>query len=179
MSHKNSVVAIFEKHAAAEKAVKQLQKAGFDMHRLSIVGKGYHTDEHVVGYFNAGDRMLYWGNTGAFWGIIWGLLFGSAFITVPGFGPLLVAGPLVAWMITVLEGAVVVGGVSALGGALASIGIPNNSIVQYETEIKAGKFMMIVDGTPEEVTKAQEILALGSSSNVELHLSASPQAVLN
>jgi len=31
------------------------------MHKLSIVGKGYHTDEHAVGYYNTGDRMKYWG----------------------------------------------------------------------------------------------------------------------
>ena len=73
----NSVVAIFDKHSQAEAAIKSLQKAGFDMKNLSIVGKGYHTDEKVVGYYNAGDRMLYWGSQGAFWGGFWSLLFGS------------------------------------------------------------------------------------------------------
>jgi len=37
------------------------------MRALSIVGKESHTDEHVVGYYNTGDRMKYWGKTGAFW----------------------------------------------------------------------------------------------------------------
>jgi hypothetical protein len=177
MSRKNSVVAIFEKHAEAEAAVKQLQRSGFDMKALSIVGKSYHTDEHVVGYFNAGDRMLFWGQQGAFWGALWSILFGSAFIMVPGVGPLLIAGPLVAWMMTVLEGAVVVGGLSALGGALASIGIPNDSIVQYETEIKAGKFMMVMNGTPEDVSQAEAILSRDGSVQVETHLVETPQAV--
>jgi hypothetical protein len=177
MPRKNAVVAMFEKHTDAEAAVKQLERDGFDMRKLSIVGKGYHTDERVVGYFNAGDRMLFWGQEGAFWGGLWGLLFGSAFITLPGIGPMLVAGPLVAWMVAALEGAVIVGGLSALGGALASIGIPNNSIVQYETDIKAGKFMMIVDGSPDEVTRAKELLSHGKASSVELHLSETRQPV--
>ena len=69
------------------------------MKKLSIVGKDYHTDEHVVGYYNAGDRMMYWGKLGAFWGGLWGMRFGSAFFFVPGVGPLLVAGPLVTWIV--------------------------------------------------------------------------------
>ena len=49
------------------------------MKKLSIVGRDYHTDEHVVGYYNTGDRMKVWGKAGAFWGGLWGFLFGSAF----------------------------------------------------------------------------------------------------
>ena len=64
MSKENSVVAIYHTHTGAEEAVKELQRGGVDMHKLSIVGKGYHTDEQVVGYYNTGDRMKYWGKTG-------------------------------------------------------------------------------------------------------------------
>ncbi|MGD1084952.1 MAG: general stress protein, partial [Verrucomicrobiota bacterium] len=95
MTKNNAVVAIYKSHIGAESAIKQLQESGFDMKKLSIVGRDYHTDENVVGYYNAGDRMKHWGKTGAFWGGIWGLLFGSAFFFVPGIGPLLIAGPLV------------------------------------------------------------------------------------
>ena len=91
MSDKNSVVAVFDSHERAEDAIRELQKSGFDMKKLSIVGKDYHTEEHVVGYYNAGDRMKYWGKLGAFWGGFWGLLFGSAFFWLPGIGPVLVA----------------------------------------------------------------------------------------
>ena len=104
MSNTNSVVAVFESHDQAEDAIRELQKDGFDMKKLSIVGKDYHTEEHVVGYYTTGDRMAYWGKLGAFWGGFWGLsLFGSAFFWVPGIGPLLVAGPLVMWIVGALE----------------------------------------------------------------------------
>src|SRR5271166_1846188 len=115
MSDKNSVVAIFESHDRAEDAIRELQKDGFDMKKLSIVGKDYHPEEHVVGYYNAGDRMKYWGKLGAFWGGFWGLMFGSAFFVIPGVGPLLMAGPIVGWIVGELEGAVVVGERNALG----------------------------------------------------------------
>jgi uncharacterized membrane protein len=86
MNKNNSIVAVYPSHTAAEAAIKELQQSGFDMKKLSIVGRDYHTDEHVVGYYNAGDRMKVWGKTGAFWGGLWGLLFGSAFFWVPGLG---------------------------------------------------------------------------------------------
>ena len=152
---------LYDTHEQAEQAVAELQASGYDMKRLSIVGQGMHTEEKVVGYYNLGDRMLSWGGTGAFWGGIWSLLFGSAFFLVPGFGPLLIAGPFIAAMVAAAEGAVVVGSVSALAGALASIGIPKNSVLEYETEIKAGKFLLIAHGTAAEVARAREILGVG------------------
>jgi hypothetical protein len=51
-------------------------------------------------------------------------------------GPVLVSGPLVAWIVGALEGAAVVGGVSAIGAGLIGIGIPKDSVVQYELAIK-------------------------------------------
>ncbi|WP_146577460.1 general stress protein [Neorhodopirellula pilleata] len=167
MSTNNSAVAIFHSHPKAEEAVRELQKSGFDMTKLSIVGKDYHTDEHVVGYYNAGDRMMYWGKAGAIWGGFWSLLFGSAFFAIPGLGPILVAGPLVAWIVGALEGAAVVGGVSALGAALMSIGIPNNRVLQYETELKNDRLLLVVHGTADEIETAKSVL---SSHGVEVNV---------
>ena len=71
MTENNAVVAIYKSHPEAEAAIKELQQSGFDMKKLSIVGRDYHTDENVVGYYTTGDRMKYWGGVGAFWGWIW------------------------------------------------------------------------------------------------------------
>ncbi len=153
-----SAVAVYESHHAAEEAVRTLAKSGFDMRKLSIVGRDYSTEQGVVGYYNAGDRMKAWGATGAFWGGLWGMLFGSALFIIPGVGPLFAAGPLVAWIVGALEGATVVGGMSALGAGLFSIGIPKDSVLTYETHIKAGKFVVIAHGTRDEVAKSKTIL---------------------
>lgn len=155
----NATVAVYHSHAEAEMAVKELQRAGFDMKKLSIIGRDYHTDEHVVGYYNAGDRMKYWGKNGAFWGGIWGMLFGSAFFVIPGVGPLLVAGPLVAWILGALEGVAVMGGLSVIGAGLFSLGIPKNSILQYETALKTGKFVLVAHGSTKEVAQARDIIS--------------------
>ena len=168
-SEQGAVVAIYDTHKDAEAGVSALQKQGVDMRTLSIVGKDYHTDEAVVGYYNTGDRMKAWGKTGAFWGGLWGMMFGSAFFLIPGIGPLLVAGPLVAWIVGALEGAVVIGGLSALGAGLYSMGIPKDSIIEYETHIKAGKFLVIAHGSPNEVSKAKNGLEKTTHQGMKEH----------
>src|SRR5580692_10391613 len=169
MTDTSAVIASYANHTAAEDAVKELQKPGFDMKKLSVVGKDYHTDEQVVGYYNAGDRMKYWGKWGAFWGGFWGLLFGSAFFWAPGIGTVLVAGPLVSWIVGALEGALTLGGLSAIGAGLYSIGIPKDSIVQYETALKADKFLVVAHGTSDEVARAKDILRTTNSSGLTDH----------
>jgi uncharacterized membrane protein len=164
-----SVIAVFPSHLEAETAIKELQKSGFDMKKLSIIGKDYHTEENVVGYYNKGDKIASWGKTGAFWGWIWGLVFGSAFLFIPGIGPVMVGGPIVSWLIGALETAVVVGGFSALGAALVSVGIPKDSVLKYETALKADKFVVIAHGTRDEVAKAKSILDTHQAESSMIH----------
>jgi uncharacterized membrane protein len=175
MAQDDAIVAVYQTHADAEGAVQELQRAGFDMKKISIVGKDYHTEEHVVGYYNTGDRMKYWGKLGAFWGGIWGLLVGAAFFFVPGIGPVLVAGPLAAWIVGALEGAVVVGGLSAIGAALFSIGIPKDSVLKYDVALKANQFLLVGHGTADEIVKARDILARTKPMSVDVHPGAELQ----
>ncbi len=169
MPDNNSTVAVYNSHTDAEAAIKELQHAGFNMKKLSIFGKDYHTEENVVGYYNTGERMATWGKFGAFWGWIWGLLFGSAFLFVPGIGPVMVAGPIVSWVIGALESAVFVGGLSALGAGLVSMGIPKDSALSYETALKADKFLLLVHGTADEVNRAKDILDQGKAIETHVH----------
>jgi uncharacterized membrane protein len=169
MAKNSAVVGVYDSHTKAEASIKELQRSGFDMKKLSIVGKDYHTEEHVIGYYNTGDRMKVWGKLGAFWGGFWGLLFGSAFFFIPCIGPLMVFGPLVSWIVGALEGAAVVGGLSALGAGLYSIGMPKDSVVKYETALKSDKFLVIAHGTADEVAKAKSILETTGASEITAH----------
>jgi hypothetical protein len=162
-------VAIYRSPTQAEDAIRELQRSGFNLRRLSIVGRDDHTEAHVVGYYTTGDRMRYWGKLGAFWGGLWGFLFGSAFFWVPEVGPLLVAGPLVAWIVAALQGAAITGGLSALGAALYSIGVPQHSVLDYETAIKAGKFVVVAHGTPDEAAWAHRIIKTTAAMEIAEH----------
>lgn len=158
MFERNAVVAVYDHHTEAEEAVRQLQCSGFDMKKLSIVGKDNQSEGQLVGYYNSGDRMKYWGELRAFWGNVWDMLFGWAFFAIPDFGPVLVAGPLVGWILTALEDAAVVGGLSPIGAALYGIGIPKDSVLNYETAVKTNKFLLIAHGTPDEMVQGKNII---------------------
>lgn len=105
----HAVIAVFDSHAGAEAGLLSLQHEGLDMKRLSIVGKDFHTEQHAVGFYNTGDRVRFWGERGLVWGTLCGMLAGSAFFFIPAVGPLVVMGPLVAWVVAALEGAAVGG----------------------------------------------------------------------
>jgi hypothetical protein len=168
----NSVIAVFKDHHAVDAAVKKLAAAGFEMKNLSVVGKGYHTEEHVVGFYNSGDRIKFWGRRGAIWGGLWGLFFGGLFVTIPILGHVIVLGYLAATMISAVEGAVVVGGLSSLSAALYGIGIPKDSVVQYETDVKADGFLVMAHGAAEETARARTILGTVNPLRIDMHRGA-------
>ena len=151
-------VATFTRHADAEAAVRDLKGLGFDLTQLSIVGKGYHTEEHVAGFVSTGDRVKFWGTLGAFWGALWGLLTGGAFLLIPGVGHLVVLGWLTSAIVEAAGGAAIGAGLSALGAALVSLGIPKDSVLKLESAVKADRFVLVAHGTPSEVAEVHEYL---------------------
>jgi uncharacterized membrane protein len=166
MTYTHTIVGHFPSHTEAEKAVLELQKEGFDMQKLSIIGKDYQTAEHVRGFLTWKDTAQagiagggYWGS---FVGGLFGILVGAGVLFIPGMAPLIVAGPIAGVLAGWLEGTLV-GGVSAaavggLAGALGGLGIPKNEIVKYETQIQAGEFVILVTGNDEDVSQAKRML---------------------
>ena len=141
MSITNTVVAIFDSHVDAERAVHTLDRADFNIKGISLIGKGAHTEESVVGYY--------------------------------------AGGPVVAWIVAALESALVVGGLSAIGAGLYSIGIPKDSIVQYEVAVKDGAFMLVASGTVDEVEQANAILKTApGATDVHMHFAHDPAATV-
>ena len=170
----SNCVAVFDRHQDAEAAIRELQNASYDMKKLSIIGRDYHTEEHAVGFYNAGDRVRYWGKNGAFWGSLFGILFAPAFFWIPGVGPILTGGLIGSLLMGTIEGAAVgaavVGGTSALVAGLSGLGIPKDSVIRYEAAIKANKFLLIASGTTAEVERARAILA-ARGGQVQVHTS--------
>jgi hypothetical protein len=175
----NAVIAVFDAHPEAEAAVKKLVAAGFEMKDLSVIGKGYHTEENVAGFYNVGDKMKVWGSRGAFWGGLWGLFFGGMFLVIPVVGHVVLLGYIAAAALSAVEGAVVVGGLGVLGAAFSSIGVPKDSILRYETAIKADGFLVMAHGSSEEMARAKAILGKSRSSQIDTYQSDSATAPLD
>jgi len=156
-------VAVYSTHNQAEAALKALSDSGYSLKNLSIVGQNYQSEEQPVGFINTGDRMWSWGKYGAFWGSIWGMLFGSAMMFIPGVGTVMFAG----WLVAILEGAMIGGSFAALAGALVSLGVPKNSVVEYESALKAGSFLLLAHGDEADVRRAKDVLANTSATRVD------------
>ena len=159
MAENNAVVRVYDPHAEANATLKDLEKSGFAMNKLSIVGKDYHSDKQVIGgYHNASDRMKTWSELANSWGGLRSLLLGSGFYFIPAIGPVIVFGPLVSSIVRALEAAVIPDDFSALGAGLHSIGIPKHSIMEYETAVKFDKFIIIAHGTADDLANANDAL---------------------
>ena len=153
--YSRAIVAVFETHKDAELAIKELDRLGFNMKNLSIVGQGYQTEEKVLGYVKTKDRLIIWGKRGAFWGMLTGLLAGSALLFIPGLGHIVVLGPIVNWL---TGGALLGGSLSVIGGALRSIGIPKDSVLKYERAIKAEKYVLVAYEEIDIIEEAKGLL---------------------
>jgi hypothetical protein len=169
MDNSDAAIAVYANHAEAEAAIKMLTADGFAMKHLSVVGKGYHTEEKVVGFYSMGDRVKFWGTRGAFWGGLWGLFFGGLFMTIPVVGHIVVLGYLAATVVSAAESAIMVGGLSALGAALYGVGVPKDSVLQYETAVKADGFLVMAHGSAEEMARARDILGTTNPTSLQVH----------
>ena len=169
MDRSDIAIARYANHTLAENAVKSLAQAGFDMTQLSVIGRGYHTEDKVIGFYNSLGRIQFWGRYGAFWGALWGLFSGGIFITIPAIGPIVALGAISSVILSSLEGALIGGGLSALGAALFSIGVPKDSIIEYERTLAADGFLVSVLGSSGDVARARSILKSCPTNFVDIH----------
>lgn len=165
----SSIVAVYPNHAAAERAVRLLHKEGFAMRDLSIVGRDFQMTEEPVGFVSAGDYAAAGAGTGAWVGGLFGLLVGAAFLVLPGLGPVIVAGPLSAALLGGLEGALAGAAIGALAGALVGWGVPKEHAIRYEAQVRAGKFLVVARGTPDEIRHARTLLAPEAPESLDVH----------
>jgi hypothetical protein len=105
------------------------------------------------------------------------LFFGGVFLMVPVVGQVLVLGYLATAVASAVDGAVVVGGLSVLGAALSSIGVPKDSVLQYETALEADAFLVTAHGSGAELARARIILSAANPSSLDLHNSTAAAAL--
>lgn len=164
----STLLAIYPDHAAAEDAVKLLQKNGTKMDQLSIVGQDFKTIEQPIGFLTTGSVACEGARVGAWTGGFFGILAGAAFLIVPGIGPLVIAGPLAATLLGGIEGAIAGSAVGALAGALVSLGFTKNQAIRYESQIRAGKFLVTFKGDSEQIEKARKLVEDNNAESVDI-----------
>jgi hypothetical protein len=164
----STMLAVYPDHEAAENAVKLLQKNGMKMDQLSIVGQDFKTIEKPIGFLTTGSVACDGARVGAWTGGFFGILVGAAFLIVPGIGPLVIVGPLAATLLGGVEGAIAGSAVGALAGALVSLGFSKNQAIRYESQIKAGKFLVTLKGDAEQIEKAKKLVGENNAESVDV-----------
>lgn len=155
MTH-HAVISTFPSNAKANSAVFMLQKAGFDIQKLSLA-KAVLPPNRDTGL---SDRAP---STAVGLSLVGAVEAGV--LVNPGIGPVMIAGPLASQLVSWAEAAMVDSAVAAhpvrsglAAGLTEGLGIPKHKALQYETEIRASKFVLLVSGSHEEINQARQIL---------------------
>lgn len=169
MTTQSVCIGVFNSLDDARKALEPLRGSGIDDQQVSLVGKDHPDDGQIHGYHTTGEVMKFWGSQGAMWGGLAGVLASAGLIFVPGIGPLLMGGPLLSLLVGGVEGGVALGGAEALFAGVAHLALSKDSLVLYEEQLKAGKWLLLVHGETEQSLQAQAILEKAGASDVSVH----------
>jgi hypothetical protein len=172
-----SVVGVYDTMAKAEEAVHQLDREGFPIQQVSIIGKDPEREKKVEGYVTVEDVAKKGMSTGALALGVFGLLSAAVSVWIPGFGHLSVAGPLATALLGLLggiEGAVAGAAWGGVLGGLMGWAVSRQHLLKYEEHLRAGKYLVIAHGSVEEVVRAQHILHHRGAEELNLHVQPHP-----
>jgi hypothetical protein len=162
---KKVVMCIVQSQSQGESIVTQLQKAGFSNNDISVLfpnkqGTKDFAHEHNT---KAPEGAVAGAGAGGAVGGALGLLAGIGALAIPGLGPFIAAGPLLA----ALSGAAAGATVGGVAGGLIGLGIPEIEAKRYEGKIKGGNFLISVHAeTSDEVKRAEQIFKAGGGDDI-------------
>jgi uncharacterized membrane protein len=165
-----SVVGVYDTMERAEEAVHRLHDGGVPIKHVSIVTQNLANEKQTHGFITTGEDLTVHGAvTGAWVGGLFTMLVGAAFLWIPGFGPLLVAGRLAALLLAGVEGALAGVAAGGLLGALANWGIAEEHILAYKNKLRGGKYLVIIYGNAEDTAQAHTILQGTKVRELHIH----------
>jgi uncharacterized membrane protein len=162
---KTSVFGIVKSHSQAEQVVEGLQDSGFPVSEISVLlpdNEGKHDIGHVKAT-KAPEGATTGATAGGVTGGVLGLLAGIGALAIPGVGPFIAAGPIMA----ALSGAAIGATTGGVVGALVGMGIPEVEAKRYEGKLKSGNYLIAVhvrDG--EEKDRAKEIFKSAGAEDI-------------
>ncbi len=156
---KKALVKVYENYDEAAKAVNLLLERGVLKKYISVIGKGEQEEKNEFEFNKENNNMIFWGEQGAFWGSLWGLLSGGILFWVPGFGPLVATGRILAAIAGMVGGAAILGAGGAMTSWFVDVGIEKSLAHKYAEMLKENKILLIVHGEDAAVEMAEDIFA--------------------
>jgi len=162
--HKRGI-GVFPNHQDAEYALTSLRDSGFNMDHVSVINRNAEHESSIGGVetqAEIGNKADEGAKTGAVTGTavggLTGLLVGLGTLAIPGIGPVMLAGAAATAIATTIAGAGIGAAAGSLAGALIGLGIPEERAHIYNERVSRGEYLVIVDGTQEEIHRAETIL---------------------
>jgi uncharacterized membrane protein len=159
-----TVVAYYNSRDDAERSVRALREKGFGDNEISILARDEESRGHQSsqGEMSYDDQNLSDGTmTGGALGGLAGLAMGAGALLIPGFGPIIAAGPLAG----VLTGALTGG----IAGGLIDYGIPEERSREYERHLEQGKVLAIIKTDEDRALEAMKIMDRTGGREIEMH----------
>jgi uncharacterized membrane protein len=162
------VVGVYGSLTKAQTAAHILQRADFPARQVMLVGSAIERSNHMAGDLTMGDDSVHDAALGAGVGGLLGVLTGTAAGTLSGMGILLLAAPAAGALTGVVLGAFL--------GSLVGWGVHKSQIAHYEKYLKSGRALLIAEGDPIQVSRADEILRETDPIELEVHALDSSEA---
>jgi len=167
VSDRQRALGVLSDRQQAEQAINELKASGFPMDNVSILAKDADKGEQISGAEisdHVGDKEINSANgivsdtlAASLWG---GILVGLGSIAIPGIGIMIAAGSAgVALAATVASTGVAAANIGALVRALSDLGIPEEDARVYSDRLLQGHYLVMVDGTQDEVRRAETIFS--------------------
>jgi hypothetical protein len=172
LGHHKRAVGTFSRYQDAETAVRELRDSGFPMDRVSVVGRDSDRAADLADAGDLGDKGKQVAHdtqadegakkgaaTGGALGGLTGLLVGLGALAIPGIGPVMLGGALATALATTITGGAIGAAAGGLVGALVGLGIPEDRARVYNDRVSRGDYLVIVDGSEDEIHRASGILS--------------------
>jgi uncharacterized membrane protein len=169
LTNQQRAMGVFPTYQEAQDALNALQHSGFAMNQVSIIAKDPDRLDHenqnsdvtvknVTEVTHVEDGAKTGGATGGAVGGLTGLLVGLGTIAIPTIGPIMLAGAAATAIATTIAGSAIGAATGGLIGGLIGLGIPEHRAKVYNDHVVNGQYLLIVDGTSQEILKAGELL---------------------
>ncbi|MBW4581076.1 MAG: signal transduction histidine kinase (STHK), LytS [Tildeniella nuda ZEHNDER 1965/U140] len=175
LGHHKRAVGTFSNYSDAETAVRELRDSDFPMDRVSVVGRDTDRAADIAGA-GAGDSLgdkskqvahdtqadegaKKGAAAGGALGGLTGLLVGLGALAIPGIGPVMLGGALATALATTISGGAIGAAAGGLVGGLVGLGIPEDRARVYNDSVSKGGYLVIVDGSEDEIRRAETVLS--------------------
>ena len=166
------ITAVLKEEQQVDNVVRRLIDRGVPQDHISLMGQNFESQTRISGFISKKDVILGGLRTGAVFGSLFGSLLslftGMGVLFIPFIGSVVAAGPITSVLLGAASGALAGSAGAGLASALATLGMPKEKAAIYETRVKAGEFLLMVEVPADKSGEYQ--LLIESAGGEEIHL---------